>query len=337
MELVDHLKNVGDTKVINKRVYYEKNGAIMLYPNRKIIELDDFWGIHYSDSIINVFTNRSFNLLYDYEGNLLSSYEKINFYYILSKDDFIYYDRVDKRTKRKDIKLYDGKIDLSYLKDNLFFFIDKELLRFCNIQDGSIYWQYDISSIANNPHNDVYNKAAEWKVKKFIGVIADKLWIALNHHTIIALDIKTGQLVHRIDCIDGFKCGWLPSAIPLPEATVIDEKNNVLIGFMWEFYWEINPIDGTLTFIDLTEELKLVAIRNDLAEFVLTEDSIYFASHPSESKIGLLDRKSKKVTWSYEFKTEEGEREVRIMQLQGNEEKIGALSSAKTLYIFEKE
>ena len=65
---------------------------------------------------------------------------------------------------------------------------------------------------------------------------------------------------------------------------------------------------------------------------MLTDSKIYFASH-FDSKIGALDKVTKKLTWEYEFQKEEGA-EPRIMELQGNENLLGALSSQGTLYIF---
>ena len=68
---------------------------------------------------------------------------------------------------------------------------------------------------------------------------------------------------------------------------------------------------------------------------MLTDSKIYFASH-FNSKIGALDRVTKNLIWEYDFKKEEGA-EPRIMELQGNENLLGALSSQVTLYIFERE
>ena len=68
---------------------------------------------------------------------------------------------------------------------------------------------------------------------------------------------------------------------------------------------------------------------------MLTDSKIYFASH-FDSKIGALDRVAKKLIWQYNFKKEE-DAETRIIELQGNENLLGALSSQRTLYIFERE
>ena len=68
---------------------------------------------------------------------------------------------------------------------------------------------------------------------------------------------------------------------------------------------------------------------------MLTDSKIYFASH-FDSKIGALDKITKNLTWEYDLKKKE-DAEPRIMELQGNENLLGALSSQGTLYIFERE
>lgn len=90
-----------------------------------------------------------------------------------------------------------------------------------------------------------------------------------------------------------------------------------------------------LLFIFLSNDFSKKKIRNDITNFVLTDSKIYFASH-FDSKIGALDRATKELTWQYNFQKEEGI-EPRIMELQGNENLLGALSSQGTLYIFERE
>ena len=205
-----------------------------------------------------------------------------------------------------------------------------------SLQNANSLWQFDIQSISNNPHDDNYERDVEWKIKKFIGVTENKLWIALNHHTIIALDVETGKLLHQIHDIPNFQCEWLPSAVPLPEATVVDEKKNKLIGFIWEFYWEINPTDGSTKLWDLTNELLSQKLRNDLSHFALTDEHIYFASH-NDSKVGALNRNTKTIDWQYTFEKSENGLEPQIMNIQGNDNLLGALSSKGNLYLFGKE
>lgn len=229
----------------------------------------------------------------------------------------------------KELKKIEYFIQGGYHRLNNFILqiFDKNQIILKNLENPNPLWHFNIQNIPN--------QQPDWEVKKIIGVLENKLWVALNHHTIVALDIQTGALLHQLRDISHFQCAWLPSAIPEPEATQIDEKNNKLIGFMWEFYWEINPTNGEIQFWDLSEEFLSQKIRNDISKFVLTDEKIYFASH-FDSKIASFDIKTKKIEWFYHFE-KENEKTPRIMEIQGNDQKIGALSSAGTLYIFEKE
>lgn len=230
-------------------------------------------------------------------------------------------------TNEEGLIIDDNYNDLITYTEKILILGNKNELYGYNIQPFNPLWHFNIQNIPN--------QQPDWEVKKIIGVLENKLWVALNHHTIVALDIQTGALLHQLHDISHFQCAWLPSAIPEPEATQIDEKNNKLIGFMWEFYWEINPKNGEIQFWDLSEEFLSQKIRNDVSKFVLTDEKIYFASH-FDSKIASFDRKTKKIEWFYHFE-KENEKTPRIMEIQGNDQKIGALSSAGTLYIFEKE
>lgn len=235
-----------------------------------------------------------------------------------------------------EVILEDTDYNLLTYSDKILIVGNSQQILSYNVSASEFNWHFDIQSIPNNPYDDNYDKGADWEVKKFIGVLENKIWIALNHHTIIALDVETGKLVHQLHDISGFKSGWLPSAIPLPEATVIDEKNNKLIGFMWEFYWEINPQTGEIILMDFTEEFLSQKIRNDLASFVLTDSHIYFASH-HDIKVAAFNRASKQIDWFYEFEDDGNGYQSRISKIDGNDEKLGVLTQGKVLYIFEKE
>lgn len=243
----------------------------------------------------------------------------------------------DKRNLNKTNLLFkDYDWGFIYIYGNIIFISTEGGIISYSFNQFTSIWNFSLSQLKNNPYDDNYEKNAGWKIKKIIGVLENKLWIALNHHTIIALDIETGDLVYQIHDIPDFNCEWLPSAIPLSEATVVNEKIGKLIGFMWEFYWEIDPSNGVVQFWDLTDKLLPQEIRNDLSQYVLTDKYIYFASHFA-SKVGALNRKTKEIDWSYTFDKNENGLEPRIMNIQGNDSTLGALSSKGELYIFEKE
>lgn len=196
----------------------------------------------------------------------------------------------------------------------------------CN--DGKCLWNFSLQNLG-----EVKDKP--FQVKKFICVEINTLWVALNNHTVIALDIETGELKRQLSSISSFQCDWLPSAIPAPEAMQIHKDKGRLIGLMWEFYWEINPVTGEINFHDLTKYFKEQKIRNDKTEYVLGEKHIYFISR-YESKLGSLNIETKKLDWVHTF--EENEKGVvpEILKIKGHDSMLGALDRNNTLHIFER-
>ncbi len=176
----------------------------------------------------------------------------------------------------------------------------------------------------------------ELRVKRILGELNDELWVALNNHTVIALDVETGQLRKQLSSISDFKCDWLPSAIPAPEAMQIDKKRGCLVGLMWEFYWEINPDSGEITFYDLTEYFEEQKIRNDKPEYVLGDNHIYFISR-HDSKLGALNLDTKKLDWIHGFEENENGAIPEILEIKGNDSLLGVLDRSHTLHIFESE
>lgn len=203
-----------------------------------------------------------------------------------------------------------------------------------NIIDERQHWIIDLNTIASKFKKSTSLNLPN-KITKIIGRHAENIWISINHHMILAFDINDGSITFNISEIPSFKSDWLPSSIPLPEATILDTKNNILIGFAWEFYWEIDAITGKVTFLDLTNYFKELTIRNDLNHFVLSKTHIFFASR--NGKLGALNRITFKVDWVHNFeKNASGEIPI-ITEVKGNEQYLGALDLGGTLHIFEKE
>ena len=346
MKLQDIINRVSNFSIYDRERIYVTEDFDLFLNNKKVafgIDLDNY-DLYKNNTIICIKNDNTIvgDLVISNKQYLKSSINYNSNTLILSGDFVLEYPKYSSvyylynllDNSYKEVIRYESLKFILNTDDNLFL-SNTEFITCFNYFCKEPLWQFSLNTIPNNPHNDNYNKEADWEVKKLIGVLEGKLWIALNHHTIIALDIETGALVHQIHTIANFHCSWLPSAIPLPEATQIDETTHKLIGFMWEFYWEIDPTNGAIQFYDLTNEFSVKKIRSDITNFVLTDSKIYFASH-FDSKIGALDKVTKKLTWEYEFQKEEGT-EPRIMELQGNENQLGALSSQGTLYIFERE
>ncbi|PBQ30939.1 hypothetical protein CNR22_03850 [Sphingobacteriaceae bacterium] len=200
-----------------------------------------------------------------------------------------------------------------------------------------ILWTFSFDSLTPVPKTDNYQKDAPWTVKNCIGVLEEKLWVALNHHTIIALSMKDGTLAHFINEIPGFHCPWLPSAIPLPEATKISLTDNKLAGLMWEFYWEIDPKTGSINLEDHTEYFKDNNIRNDRELYILDKELIFFVCDTS-SKVVCFNRETQKLDWHYTFEEKSQSGKLPgLLEIKGDRTKFGVKDLKHNLYIFENE
>ena len=202
------------------------------------------------------------------------------------------------------------------------------------ISSSDLVWSFHLSSLSTIPHTDNYKKDAPWEVKKIIGVLEKKLWLALNHHTIIALSLVDGTLKHFIYEIPDFHCEWLPAAIPLSEATILSEADNKLIGLMWEFYWEIDPKTGSIILQDHTSYFKENRVRNDREHYVLDKELIFFLSD-NDSKAACFNKETQKLDWQYTFEKNELDEFPRLTEIQGDRMKLGVKDVADNLYVFE--
>lgn len=173
------------------------------------------------------------------------------------------------------------------------------------------------------------------RVRRILGELEGQVWIALNKHIIIALEIETGVLTKHVSSISGFICNWLPSSIPAPEAMEVDAQRACLVGCMWEFYWEVNPVSGEISFFDLTDYFKKEKIRNDKPAYVLGNNHIYFISK-DESKIGALNVETKRLDWSHSFEKDANGFVPEIVEIKGNDDLLGALDRNGVLHVFEK-
>ncbi|MCR1025209.1 hypothetical protein NQT66_10360 [Cellulophaga baltica] len=277
------------------------------------------------------------------EHNCILFLESINNFHFLSNyivDDERYLSVYDYKLSKVIFQMDFSSTIFLLEKENLFVLkfgenLEKKEIYSYSISDSQGFkWHFSLLSLPPIPKTDVYNKDADWEVKKFIGVLDNKLWIALNHHSIIALDIATGQLKQKISSIPDFNSEWLPAAIPLPESIIITAESNKLFGFMWEFYWEINPKNGLIEFTDLTNYLKEYNIRNDNTNYVLVGDIIYFISQ-HVSAVGGFNRKTKKLNWHFKFQANKDGQFPKLKEIKGNEQMLGVLDLDENLYVFE--
>src|SRR5690606_5749812 len=114
--------------------------------------------------------------------------------------------------------------------------------------------------------------------------------------TVVAINTETSDVEFKLREIPGFNCEWLPPAIPNEYSMCMNSDAGKVIGFRWEFYWEIDCLSGDVELTDLTEQFKVARIRSDAAEFVLDQGFIYFFQH-RPGKLGVFDTNAKEIVW----------------------------------------
>jgi hypothetical protein len=328
-----------------KILYFDNNRNLIIFKNQQLRKIKVF-----EKEVQELYFNHQF-YFNDVNGN---GYIICNDLKVKKNDDYILNFQnkkiivlLKRDSNQKTTSLYDWELDktifsiesfslkTSISETFLYRVLRKEKkIEFFDVKCEVKLWYFSLLSLPPIPKTDVYNKDADWEVKKFIGVLDNKLWIALNHHTIIALDIATGQLKQQISSIPDFNSEWLPSAIPSPESMIITDESNKLFGFMWEFYWEINPKNGLIEFTDLTNYLKEYNIRNDNPNYVLVGDIIYFISQ-HVSAVGGFNRKTKKLNWHFKFQAYKDGQFPKLKEIKGNEQMLGVLDLDENLYVFE--
>jgi hypothetical protein len=211
---------------------------------------------------------------------------------------------------------------------------NSEVIEFRTVFSSTVLWSFSLSQLPSIPHKEFMNPDAPWEIKKFIGVLENKLWVALNHRTIIALNCETGELAHIISEIPGFDLEWIQNSIPDAESTQIVENENVLLGFADTYIWLIDAVTGAISIKNYDSYFKESRIMKYRTEFIIDGDLLFFLSDV-DPKVGCFNRRTELLEWQYAFeKTENGEY-PRLIEIQGNRKKLGVKDLANNLYIFE--
>lgn len=194
-------------------------------------------------------------------------------------------------------------------------------------------WSIDIEELGKYLNN--WSEEVKGEVRKILGYFNKILWVSISNHTVLGVDPASGEIKYKIREILDFKSTWLPSAIPDSYGMHLDEKSGKIIGFRWEFYWEIECETGRVSLIDLTDSFQKAEIRSDVAEFAMDENYIYFLQH-KPGKLGVFDREQKALVWQYNFNFENG-RERFPLEVKVDSGRVYVKDSIGTLHIFEKE
>ena len=293
-----------------------------------------------------MFTNRSVNTFFNYQGKVINTFEERNFYYYFSDSSFIYYDRVSKRLMYNDLELVRGKILSSYIFDELLFFEKENKIQTINFLSGQFLWEFPLSSLGRWKNS--WDEERYFKVYKLIGIYNNIFWAFIELGGFVGLDIETGELKYRIreyhqaigktstssydDSKGFFRSDYL-----------LDNEKGKILGLAVDVFIEIDLTQEPpfVTQYGLQEEFEKYNIKkaNDTAGSYVIQDNLLYFYLAEKLRFGILDINTKEIIYVSE-PIAVGERDdsfTRLRDLKVSENKVYILDSNHTLHIFERE
>ena len=347
---IENFPNIDSWKIIDNNCFFVSDDVVKVTGKEVNIPISfPYWGIDFNPSFFNVFTNRSVNTFFNYQGKVINTFEERNFYYYFSDSSFIYYDRVSKRLMYNDLELLRGKMLSSYIFDELLFFEKENKIQTINFLSGQFLWEFPLSSLGKGKDYNT-DEEFDYEVEQFVGIYNNILWVYIERGGFIGLDIQTGELKHRILGIPkGNLLGKVDSYVDSEEfyifyraKFILDDKKGIIIGLIADRFFEIDLNKEKITPMlygmwDKMEKmnLKKYGVSGNTS---LQEDLLYFYND-KELQFGILDINTKEIIYVSEpiAVVERDDSFTRLRDLKVSENKVYILDSNHTLHIFERE
>ena len=347
---IENFPNIDSWKIIDNNCFFVSDDVVKVTGKEVNIPISfPYWGIDFNPSFFNVFTNRSVNTFFNYQGKVINTFEERNFYYYFSDSSFIYYDRVSKRLMYNDLELLRGKMLSSYIFDDLLFFEKENKIQTINFLSGQFLWEFSLSSLGKGKDYNT-DEEFDYEVEQFVGIYNNILWVYIERGGFIGLDIQTGELKHRILGIPkGNLLGKVDSYVDNEEfyifyraKFILDEKKGIIIGLIADRFFEIDLNKEKITPMlygmwDKMEKmnLKKYGVNGNTS---LQGDLLYFYND-KELQFGILDINTKEIIYVSEpiAVVERDDCFTQLKDLKVSENKVYILDSNHTLHIFERE
>lgn len=347
-KLKDKITNTGDWQIINKDLIYVSKDELKSYNQKKtILNLTEYWGIEFYSQLFNVVTKEGRNTIYNYFGDILKDVNRIRYYHIFSENDFIWYDRQSKKTKRNEIEVFNDRIGNLLIRDEYLFFDKKTSIYNVNINNGKLNWQFPLSQFGKYVTD--WGEESDYELQQFIGVYKNILWCSFNNFGgLIGLDVETGELKHRLKVSDIFIGSTKIKSIKEGKVPFYNTFNlNLLdtgkiIGLAIDIYYEVdlNSTNPKVTAYGLDDEYQKFGIdKEDISRnSVLQETLLYFYNH-NQHTFGILNTETKKIIYISDKIEVPDTQDAwgQLKDLKASGDKVYVLDSTRTLHIFEKE
>lgn len=206
-------------------------------------------------------------------------------------------------------------------------------------------WQFNLSDIGRW-YNEFDKKWEEGQVWNFVGVVDGILWVDVMAHTLLGIDVQTGELRHHLKetiIMNAFPENY-PTNIPYWGFSTYDKNLNKIWGIEGYSYWEVdlNETSPHIKIWYLGEELqKLGAAMSNLPMCGISATHVFFGvgSIGKTPQVCALNRITLKIDWRYDFSKEAENTEIAFSptKVEVTENHLFVLDSEGTLHIFEKQ
>ena len=334
---IENFPNIDSWKIIDNNCFFVSDDVVKVTGKEVNIPISfPYWGIDFNPSFFNVFTNRSVNTFFNYQGKVINTFEERNFYYYFSDSSFIYYDRVSKRLMYNDLELLRGKILSSYIFDELLFFEKENKIQTIIFLSGQFLWEFPLSSLGKWKNS--WDEERFFEVYKLIGIYNNIFWAFIEIGGFIGLDIKTGELKYRISEYHMGK----ESKLFFRSDYYLDNERGKIFGLAHIFIEiDLNQDPPFVTQYGLQEEFEKYNIKkaNDTAEDFVVQDNLLYFYLAEQLRFGVLDINTKEIIYISEpiAVVERDDSFTRLRDLKVSENKVYILDSNHTLHIFERE
>lgn len=329
---IDKILQVGDFLEIDNHLYFCNEFSIVvlncLTNSKRKIELkilESYWGVNFRKDYFHVFTAKSLNHIYDYNGKLLLERDNCNFYEILSLENILYYDRINKSSRLSNSSFeIKGKINQFVLGENRIMYITNNFKnKVCSY------------SFSSNMHNWIRELINFNKIANIFQTRDNFLFIASIKGDIYIVNTVDGTIIFNFSIINKFptsKDNFYNFSMPF----LYHENSKKIIWLTNQSLFEIDMQTQSSTLIKDYREMP----REEQWRFMTSTiqgDYIYFTGdlgweYVTASRIGVMNALTGEVLWQQQIKKTGGLPNAPKV----SNKRLYVLTAKGDLHIFEK-
>lgn len=167
---------------------------------------------------------------------------------------------------------------------------NNKIIEAISYKNGSTKWQFQLDT------------PVKGKINYIIGVWKENIFLSVNAAEIISINKKDGSLNRHWINNTHEEGVFIPYYMQYSMELLPSESK--IVGLFGFTYWEFNLLTEQLIIEDLTDEFKSHQLKSDKVNFQ-GKYALFTSSINAENgkchKIGVLDRASLKIIWTYHF------------------------------------